>query len=103
MPGVRLLCCVMTVDLVVHHSQLGLTGLIQACTSFSPNVLSCEAFDKELHKQEQTDELQHLHNVGTRFHCSQAFLSTDLCRDDICRRFGIEQSSKIDISKLKRA
>jgi len=51
--------------------------------------------------------LKHLHNVETRFYCSQTFLSLDFqCKDDISecyRRFGIEKSWLIPEQMLAQA
>ncbi len=54
MSGVRLLRCVMTVDLAVHHSQHG-TNRIDSGIRVSE--MPFEVHNKEVHKQDQTEEL----------------------------------------------
>jgi len=58
MAGVRLLCCVVTVDLAVHHVQLGTNRSDSGMHVSEPKcALPSEVYNKEVHKQEQTEKL----------------------------------------------
>ena len=49
--GVRLLCCVMTVDLAVHHAQLSTNRMHSGiCVSEAKYFMTFEIYNNEVHK-----------------------------------------------------